>query len=60
MRQGGKVILVEWKVGESKFGPPKELQTSPEEMTTIFSNEGFVFEREFKAGQFHYGLVFKK
>lgn len=60
LKPGGTAILVEWKKGGGGFGPPNELRTDAGEMQAIFSAEGFVLVRQFNAGQFHYGLIFKK
>lgn len=60
LKSGGSAILVEWKKGGGGFGPPDELRTEAGEMQAIFTAEGFTFVRQFNAGQFHYGLIFKK
>ena len=60
LKSGGSVILVDWKKGGGGFGPPNELRTDTGEMQAIFTAEGFALVRQFNAGQFHYGLIFKK
>lgn len=64
LKNEGTVVLIEWKkgvqVGGLSFGPPDNLRTDPETMKSIFSSQGLKLSREFIAGQFHYGLIFKK
>ena len=49
VRLGGKICVVEWisKIPQAK-------------MKELFINAGLSFEREFKAGDQHYGMIFKK
>lgn len=58
LKSGGKILVVEW-TPEASLGP-KEGRVSQEEVKEIAKNLGFQLEREFKAGDYHYGLVFTK
>jgi ubiquinone/menaquinone biosynthesis C-methylase UbiE len=49
VRPGGKVCVVEWA---SKI--PKE------KIKELFKNAGLSFERTFEAGEYHYGMIFRK
>ena len=67
LKPSGTVILVEWKkevgglpAGRQGFGPPDALRTEAGAMQSIFISEGFVLVRPFNAGQFHYGMIFRK
>lgn len=67
LKSGGSAILVEWKKGEGGlprqgggFGPPDELRTEASAMEAMFTVEGFALVRQFNAGQFHYGIIFRK
>lgn len=67
LKSGGLAILVEWKKSVAGFlpagrqvGPPNELRTEDSAMQNLFFTEGFTLVRQFNAGQFHYGLIFKK
>lgn len=62
LKPGGSIVVVDWKGGtsEGSFGPPDQLRTTPENMEKLFSAEGLTVQRPFNAGQFHYGLIFKK
>ncbi|MDI6883113.1 MAG: class I SAM-dependent methyltransferase [Patescibacteria group bacterium] len=58
LKPGGKILVVEWKP-EASLGP-KEGKVSQEEVKEIAKNLGFNLEKEFKAGDYHYGLIFIK
>jgi len=58
LKVDGKILVVEWIPGVS-LGP-KEGAPSKEEVKEITKNLGFQLEKEFKAGDYHYALVFKK
>jgi len=55
---GGRVLVVEWKP-EAPFAP-KEGAPSKEKVKEIAQEVGFQLEKEFKAGDYHFGLVFLK
>lgn len=60
LKPGSTIIVVDWKKDGGGFGPPNELRTESGIMQNLFTGEGFSFIRQFNAGQFHYGLIFKK
>ncbi|MEK9158234.1 MAG: methyltransferase domain-containing protein [Patescibacteria group bacterium] len=62
LKIGGKIVFIEWKKGAARqgFGPPEELRTDSLIAQEMFLLQGFKLERQFNAGQFHYGLIFKK
>jgi ubiquinone/menaquinone biosynthesis C-methylase UbiE len=60
LKSGSTAILVDWKKGTGGFGPPDNLRTDANAMKNIFTAEGFALLREFNAGQFHYGMIFRK
>lgn len=60
LKDGGLAILVDWKKGGGGFGPPNELRTEDSMMQSLFISENFTLVRQFNAGQFHYGMIFKK
>jgi len=74
LKDGGSLIIVDWKKnagampdlpdrqtgGRQGFGPPDNLRTDEMAMHSLAVGEGLVFERAFDAGQFHFGLIFKK
>lgn len=59
-KSGARVIIIDWKKDIKGFGPPAELRTNDEEMKKLAIDQGLSFVSSIDAGQFHYGLVFKK
>ena len=60
LKPGGRVTLVEWAEDEKPFGPPLRDRVNRKEAEDLFLKQGFLFEKEFHAGEHHYGLVLKK
>lgn len=60
LRKGGKLIVIDWTDSFGGMGPSPELVVSSERARELATGAGFVFERDFPAGDNHYGLVFKK
>ena len=60
LKDGGSLIIVDWKKGAGGFGPPDNLRTDEMAMHSLAVGEGLVFERAFDAGQFPFGIVFRK
>lgn len=58
LKENGKILIVDW-FPESPLGP-KEGKVSQEDIKKIAKKIGLEFEKEFKAGDYHYGLVFTK
>ena len=58
LKPGGKILVVEW-TPEASLGP-KNGRVSKEEVKEIALELGFKLEKEFKAGDYHYGLIFVK
>lgn len=60
LRQGGKLVIIDWKKGTGGFGPPDDLRTDPEVMRQMVLQIGFQFVSEVNAGTFHFGETFTK
>lgn len=60
LKDGGSLIVVDWRKNAGGFGPPDSLRTDETAMRSLAAGEGLVFERDFNAGQFHFGMIFKK
>ena len=60
LKNGGKLILIDWKKGTGGFGPPDDLRLDPAETQKTAHKQGFEFEHQLDAGIFHFGLIFKK
>ncbi|MBI2674212.1 MAG: class I SAM-dependent methyltransferase [Candidatus Yanofskybacteria bacterium] len=66
LKDSGLFIIIDWKkglpaqAGAGSFGPPDSLRTDEMAMRSLAVGEGFVFDRLFNAGQFHFGMIFRK
>lgn len=59
VKRKGQILIIDWRSGAS-FGPAKENRVKPEQIKKIAQDLGLKFKKEFEAGSFHYGLLFKK
>lgn len=57
LKQGGEILVVDWKK-DAAFGPG--VWALPEEVKNLAKDANLKLEKEFNAGNYHYGLVFKK
>ncbi len=60
LKQGGKLLVVDWKVNPTPFGPPPGNRLPPQTIANLAAQAGFSKEKEFEAGPYHYGFVFVK
>ena len=60
LKSGGSLVVIDWKRAAGGFGPPDERRTDEIAMRNLVMGEGLVFENDIDAGQFHYGMKFKK
>lgn len=60
LKDSGTLVIIDWKKGAGGFGPPDNLRTDGSAMRSLAVGEGLIFDRVFDAGQFHFGIVFKK
>jgi len=58
LKKGGKVLVIDWDP-KAPIGPEGK-RISPEEVKKLAKETGFNLEKEFKAGDYHYALVFTK
>lgn len=56
----GKLVLIDWSDSFAGIGPKKEFILKEEDATSFFEKEGFVKDKNFKAGSHHYGIIFHK
>lgn len=60
LRSGGKLFVIDWTESFGGLGPQPDHVISAAEATELCESHGFVLEREFPAGEHHYGLAFRK
>jgi ubiquinone/menaquinone biosynthesis C-methylase UbiE len=58
LKQNGRILIIEWNIN-SPLGP-KSNKPSPERIKEIAKTQGFKIEKEFPAGDYHFGLMFIK
>lgn len=60
VKKGGKIAVVEWDLREAPLGPPVNLRLSKDVTRSLARQNGLTEVKEFKAGPYHYGLIFVK
>jgi SAM-dependent methyltransferase len=60
VRQGGKFFVIDWTESFAGLGPTPDHVVDKAAATALFESNGFVLEREFPAGDHHYGLALRK
>lgn len=58
LKEGGDLVVIDWI--PEKMKSEQVFKLSKEEMKSLVEKMGFKFNKEFYAGGFHYGLLFKK
>ena len=59
LKPKGKIAVIDWVDSFTHFGPHPDCIIPKEHIIAWFAKEGLVLEKEFDAGEYHYGLVFK-
>ncbi len=60
VKKGGKIAVVEWGLAAAPLGPPLDRRLNKDTVRQMAQANGLTEVREFKAGPYHYGLVFSK
>ena len=60
LKQGGKLIIVEWQSANIPFGPPMTERVKKDSLIHGAGKLGLKLIDEFIAGQYHYGVIFEK
>lgn len=60
LKNGGKLLVVEWNDKEMVIGPEKNLRIGEQELKRLSESQGFEFEKELNTGDFHFGALFRK
>jgi len=58
LKQGGKILVVDWAGSYSGMGPASEQVVTERTAEELFINAGFHKTEGFRAGPHHYGLIF--
>ena len=59
LKKDGRLAVIDW-TAKSTFGPLSSERVSPDEVKDLATKLGLELEKEFEAGQYHYGLIFRK
>lgn len=59
-KKGGKIAVVDWGLLAAPLGPPLDRRLNKDVVRKMASTCGLTEVKEFKAGPYHYGLVFSK
>ena len=57
VKRAGSVIIIDWEP-ETPMGPQKEHRLSKETLTELAETVGLRKTKGFKAGEYHYGVIF--
>lgn len=60
VKEGGKFVLVDWEKTVAPFGPPTKDRLDKETVKKQAAALGFGNVEEFKAGPYHFGLIFTR
>lgn len=60
LRSGGKFFIIDWTESFAGMGPQEGDVISSAETTALLESHHFVLDKEFPAGDHHYGLAFRK
>jgi len=60
LKQGGKLMIIDWKKIASPFGPPIKDRPEPELIKGMAAKAGLKLLEEFEAGPYHFGLIFAR
>lgn len=60
LRSGGKLFVIDWSESFRGLGPQPDNVISQSDAIALCETVGLVFERDYDAGDHHYGLAFRK
>ena len=60
LKPGGLALVVEWGDSFGGLGPAPKDVLKKETVSKLFLNNGFALYNEIDAGEYHYGLLFRK
>lgn len=56
LKKGGKIIVIDWNDSYKHLGPHPDHVVSKKEAYSLFKE--YTIDREFDAGDYHYGIIF--
>jgi ubiquinone/menaquinone biosynthesis C-methylase UbiE len=57
LKNGGKILVVEWGGTDLAIGPERELRIAQDDLKKMFLDQKFEIEKDIDAGKFHYAFV---
>jgi ubiquinone/menaquinone biosynthesis C-methylase UbiE len=60
LKPGGRFALIDWNDSYGDIGPHETTVFPPFEARQMFLSQGFSEERTLRAGDHHYGIIFRK
>jgi len=60
LKEGGKILLIEWNEHDSSIGPKAELRIPKEQMIKLARKNGLGILKDIEVSDFHYGLILTK
>lgn len=60
VKKGGVLVVIDWKMNPSPFGPPSELRVSLERVKALGLQQGLTHKEQFDIGPYHYAVLFTK
>ena len=60
LKKGGKLLVIDWSNGSSGLTPPSDMLVNPEKTIETCAELGLALEQQFRAGQYHFGMIFIK
>src|SRR3989344_3825837 len=60
LKPGAKLMVIDWDKSATIFAPADREKVDPERVKQLAADNGLTLEKEFKAGQYHFGIIFTK
>lgn len=60
LKMDGKILIIDWKSTDSPLGPPVEKRIKDKKVKELAKDLDLKLVREFEAGSYHYGFIYKK
>lgn len=60
VKEGGRVMLIDWLRSFGGLGPPESAVVPEENARALFEKNGYTVEKRFSAGEHHYGIICSK